>query len=307
MSAFAEWTGERFAHEAFVFDTDEQARDRVVPFVVEGLELGQPVIAVLGAGTIDVVRHALGRDVDRLLLFEESERWWRGDAYRTLAAYAALMAPLVEAGRPWRLAGQPVWVGADGGHWSRLESACNESFASLPYYSLCLHDRRRLHARALEHVGRTHPTAWCDGVAEEPAYQPPRDYLRSVEAAWDEPSEPVASGDVVSPAAARAAMAPVAALTDDAQAVLLAVSELATNALVVAPSCRVRAWTTGGDLVVEVADDGPGFDAGIAGYVPPLPSQAQGRGLWMVRQLARDLGVRSGPWGTVARARFGLG
>ena len=308
MSATAAWTGDRFAHEAFVFDRDAQALDRVVPFVDEGLRRGEPVIVVVAATTAAIVRTALGSDVDRLELFAESEAWWRGDAYRTLAAYADVMAPLQAAGQPWRLVGEPVWLAYDRGHhWSRLESACNESFAEVPYYSLCLHDRRRLDASTLEHVARTHPTTWRGGgVVPEPAYESPVDYLRSVEPAWTEPAAREHVADVTSPAAARRLVASAAVVTVDPDAVVLTASELASNALVAAPACRVSTWVDGSYLVVEVADHGPGFDAGLAGYVPPSSDALAGRGLWMVRHLAADLGLRSDGTGTFARARFPL-
>ncbi len=40
------WQGEQFAHEAFVYDSDEAVRQRCVPYVEEGLDLGQAVVLV---------------------------------------------------------------------------------------------------------------------------------------------------------------------------------------------------------------------------------------------------------------------
>lgn len=305
MTFTADWTGERFAHEAFVYDDPEQLRERLVPFVNETLDAGQPLVVVVPPETADVLGGALGPRVDDLFLFEDAHRWWRGDAHRTLAAYTSAMAALVAAGRPWRLVGEPVWLEDEHGTaWSRLESACNESFADLPYYSLCLHDRRRFGAATLERIERTHPTVWsAGGVVASDRYVAPASYLRSDELPWHDLPPDASAISVTSPRQARAHVAATAsAAVDGVDTVCLVASELATNALVSAPACTVATWRHGHWFVLEVRDDGPGFDATLAGYVPPLPSQPSGRGLWLVRQLVEELTVSSGPSGTVARA-----
>ena len=38
VSTVGDWAGHGLAHEAFVFDSDDLVRARVVPFVAEGLE-----------------------------------------------------------------------------------------------------------------------------------------------------------------------------------------------------------------------------------------------------------------------------
>ena len=38
-----DWAGDRLAHEAVVFDRDNQVRARVLPFVQEGLDRGEPM------------------------------------------------------------------------------------------------------------------------------------------------------------------------------------------------------------------------------------------------------------------------
>ena len=87
--------------------------------------------------------------------------------------------------------------------------------------------------------------------------------------------------------------------------VLLAVSEASTNAARAARSeFRLRAWTEGDELVVEVADDGPGF----AGRLPdrttaPDPTAERGRGLFILQAVMDACDVHSGESGTVVRAR----
>ena len=157
------WTGSGFAHEACVYDTDAAVRARVLPFVEEGLDRGEPVVVVAG----DAVRHlldaALGKRVDDLEVYAPSDSFWFG-GHETLATYYESMQPLLEAGVPWRLVGEPTWLATPGGEvWSRFESVANVAFADFPYYSLCLHDRRVLSPALVDNARRTHPLVWDGG------------------------------------------------------------------------------------------------------------------------------------------------
>ena len=94
---------------------------------------------------------------------------------------------------------------------------------------------------------------------------------------------------------------------------VLAVHELAANAVRYgAGHGRLRVWKTEDALCCEVSDDGPDGvrepgDAGSPpGHTLPLSTE-YGHGLWIVRQVADQASVRSGPGGTVAEAGFALG
>jgi anti-sigma regulatory factor (Ser/Thr protein kinase) len=97
---------------------------------------------------------------------------------------------------------------------------------------------------------------------------------------------------------------------------VLAVHELAANAIAHgAGHGRLRMWDRAGTLSCEVADSGPA-DAGTARSAtgaggPPGPAEAadpwpsaDGHGLWLVRQVADQLELRSGPRGTLAIVTF---
>lgn len=93
---------------------------------------------------------------------------------------------------------------------------------------------------------------------------------------------------------------------------VLAVHELAVNAVWHgAGHGRLRLWKTGDSLRFEVSDDGaastPGSaDAGSEPADTPAWAIEPGHGLWLVRQLADQASLRSGPSGTVAVIRFTL-
>ena len=93
--------------------------------------------------------------------------------------------------------------------------------------------------------------------------------------------------------------------------VVLAVHELAANAVRHgAGQGRMRLWITGDGLRCEVADagappsgpDGDGADAG-SHDAAPWPAE-HGHGLWLVRKVADQASLDTGPSGTVAVIDF---
>jgi anti-sigma regulatory factor (Ser/Thr protein kinase) len=93
--------------------------------------------------------------------------------------------------------------------------------------------------------------------------------------------------------------------------VVLAVHELAANAVRHgAGQGRVQLWITGDDIRCEVTDAGAP-SAGANGDRPDASSRdaaqwpvEHGHGLWLVRQVADQASLDSGPSGTVAVVNF---
>jgi anti-sigma regulatory factor (Ser/Thr protein kinase) len=115
--------------------------------------------------------------------------------------------------------------------------------------------------------------------------------------------------------AAVAAHAAAAGLDKSAVYDVTAVAhELAANAVVHgAGHGRLRLWADGGFLYCQVSDDGrDGTTDRPAPLAPPGDGAApwpvqHGHGLWLVRQVADDVGIGHGPDGTTATVRFPLG
>jgi anti-anti-sigma factor len=95
---------------------------------------------------------------------------------------------------------------------------------------------------------------------------------------------------------------------------VVAVHELAANAVRHgAGHGRLRVWKDGQALHCLVADDGLPHSAGADGGTENQSQDAalwrtdSGHGLWLVRQLADQLGLSSGPHGTTATVTFTFG
>jgi anti-sigma regulatory factor (Ser/Thr protein kinase) len=89
---------------------------------------------------------------------------------------------------------------------------------------------------------------------------------------------------------------------DHAEDVVLAVNELATNAVEHGGHEAELCLWTGGELVCEVHDRGMLGDP-LPGLQPPHPSHPKGRGIWIARQLCDSLHVWADAEGTHVRVR----
>ena len=92
---------------------------------------------------------------------------------------------------------------------------------------------------------------------------------------------------------------------DSVEDLLVAVSELSTNAVQHASggdgSVAVRGWVSGDAIVIEVEDDGVGFDdPGPGDGILDLDSE-RGRGLYIVRSLVDDIEFDRQPGRMVVR------
>jgi anti-sigma regulatory factor (Ser/Thr protein kinase) len=115
------------------------------------------------------------------------------------------------------------------------------------------------------------------------------------------------SGNLYALRAAVQAHAGQAGLSEDRTSeVVLAVHELAANAIAHgAGHGRLRMWDLAGALSCEIADGGIPDTKDSSEMADPWPV-TDGHGLWLVRQVADHLNLRSGPRGTRAVVTFAL-
>lgn len=286
-------TAGQMAHDAFVYSSDADFLEGLVPFVKDGLRGGEPVSVVTGARNAELLERALGPAAKRVS-FVDAREWYRRPV-RTIAAYRRMLDHQVGDGAERvRVVGE-VQFGTtprDHAEWTRYEAVLNRAFHELPAWIVCPYDSRVLPDHVVDHAPRTHP-ALFDGDRRRPSavYEPPDSVLAAVQTPLDVPMRApdvevsVGEGlgsirDVV-----RELVARIGASTERVEALLVALNEVTTNAALYAGGGRVRMWRDGRVVVCEVVDSGPGITDPFAGYVPPHPESDGGRGLWLVRQL----------------------
>jgi anti-sigma regulatory factor (Ser/Thr protein kinase) len=298
-----------FEHEALFYRGGDDFLAGVVPFVRDGLELGESVVVALPRDRLALLREALGDDADQVR-FLEMEDIGRNPG-RIIAVWADALREQVAAGRTLRGVGEPAWHGrrdVELVECQQHELLLNRAFDGGPAWRLlCPYDERRL-SRAVCHAAlEAHPIrstaterrpseAYVSG-GESTAFAAllpaPRDaVLRGVYSAADIP----ATRRTVAQYARTCGLS-----RDQVEALALAASELATNSVRHGGGGgTVAMWVEGGAAVVEFSDAGRMSDP-LAGRFAPEPTREGGRGLYLVHQLCDLVQVRSSQAGTTVR------
>jgi anti-sigma regulatory factor (Ser/Thr protein kinase) len=309
----------RYTHDALIFESPSELVDLAVPFLLEGLEVGDAAVIAAGSRISDVLREAVDGD-PRVHVLE------RGDVYRarTPAAITTFR----------RLAEQRVADGAtrvrvvgevdfgrterDWLEWLRYESVINQALGDWPLWGLCVFDAQRIPSPLLESAMQSHSSVVTpDGRRPNPAFVPPADYLRTLPV----PPEPLEATpprldapDVADFIGLRHAvareLATVPAPRDLIEDFLLAVDEMTSNALRHGgPPVGLRLWIGPDRVVCTITDHGPGWDDPFAGYGPAHGEDLSrgGMGLWLARQLCDHVDISADSDGARVRLTVRVG
>jgi anti-sigma regulatory factor (Ser/Thr protein kinase) len=281
-----------FEHEAFFYGSDDDYVAALVPYLDEGVDAGDSVIAVVPDRQAARLRDALGSPSGEVA-FVDAVEWYRHPA-RTIARYDDLLCDL--GGRRARVVGE-VQFGAtaqDWAGWTRYEAALNRALEHHRARVVCPYDIRRLPEQVVEDARRTHPLLF-QAIDRTPnhEYVEPETLVADLAPAVPLPTTPPAvdltvTNDLGTMRRAFAGVAADARIDPDRVAELtVAVNEVATNALVHGSgTARLRAWIVGlGEIVCAVDDDGPGVHDPLLGFIPVPTDASGGRGIWLARQL----------------------
>ena len=304
-----------FEHDALVYGSDDEYVAAVVPFLEAGWAAGELVSVATTPHNAELLREALGQAAEGLQLTAASA------SVSTPAKKIALLnelgaEPAAASGRRSRIVGEACFgdTTREQLDWVRYEAILNEVFASTAQTFMCAYDRRELPAWVIDTAERTHAHVWTAGQRRpSPRYVDPSvlarelsDQLVPLPVPGDR--EPVLDRTVDRSGlgSVRTRLAELArdstGSPDRASDVTLGLNEIVTNALEHGSErAQVRCWRDDERLVVEVTDNGPGYDDPLAGYWPPAPDQLDGRGLWLARQTLdavelespSDLGLRA--------------
>ncbi|MET1004274.1 MAG: sensor histidine kinase [Propionibacteriaceae bacterium] len=291
-------------HNAFVYESQEDYLAVAVPFLQQGLELGQGAVVANTKGRLGAIRDALGAHSSGVTFVDVSEAYTR--PARTLAGYHHVYAEELSRCTALRAVADVQFgpVPAEWELWTGYEAVFNRSFADLPVWVLCSYTTRELPDLIREGIWRAHPEVVTSGTWHASASYDPRNRP------WrpDTGHQPLEHPEEIDVGAGVEALRgdliesmhrhglPSVRVLD----LLMATTEILDNASTHGQGVRaVRVGRLGGRYVCEVVDHGPGFDDPLAGYLAPHPGR--GSGLWVVRQLTWDLEFFHRPDGFTAR------
>jgi anti-sigma regulatory factor (Ser/Thr protein kinase) len=299
-------TNPSLIHQALLYEDVQQFLDAVLPFIREGVDRGEPVLAVATTTNSGLLRDELGQTATNVKFVDPAQ--WYDAPGRTMAACHRYVRAVRSGQERVRVIGEPVWAGwnaLETAGWKRFEASLNIAFAAAPAWMICSYDQRALPPEVITAARRTHPQ--FSGGTPSGDYDDPMSLYTSWEAdlppapkgrystLWfDGDPAPVRHFTVVE--ATRLGLAPN--LVDD---LVLAVNEVATNAIRHgAGHGEVRIWHDEQFLLCEVFDPGNGADASFS-YLPPNPDSEHGHGLWITRQLCDLVEIRAKAGGTTVR------
>jgi transcriptional regulator with XRE-family HTH domain len=173
-------TSQRLDHRVLTYGSDEEFVAAAIPYVDEGLERSDCLLAVTTQTQIGLLRDTL-EDRSEHVEFVDSADWYRSPS-AAFTRYRAYVKEKYEAGAAWiRILGEPVWTGrsdAEIAAWTRYESMLNVGFAPSPATIMCPYDTRSVPVEVVADARRTHPeVAHGSHATPSSTYQAPEDFL----------------------------------------------------------------------------------------------------------------------------------
>jgi transcriptional regulator with XRE-family HTH domain len=165
---------EMLSHEILVFAGDDEFLAATGPYLSEGRDRSEALLAVTTAKNIDILRQQLGESAAQVR-FVDSENWYSSPV-SALNAYRRFLDESLSRGAPWiRIVGEPVWGGRSEEEvrtWHHYESLVNLAFAPMPATVLCLYDERSVDPAIVTAARSNHPKiVEGRGIVDNPDYR----------------------------------------------------------------------------------------------------------------------------------------
>lgn len=296
-----------FRHPALFYRGEAEYLDGTLPFVLDGLAVGEPVAVAVPGPRLDLLRTALGPSADAVH-FTDMTRAGRNPGRIIPCVLRAFYDARAAAG-PVRIIGEPIWPGRTALEYPACvqhEALINAAFDGRAATILCPYDAAALPPDVLLDAFATHPVV-IDGGRERISerYAP-----EATAAACNSPLAPPcrAAAFAFDGERLRAARQFAVRVAESLgvggrplEDLALAVAELTTNSVLHGGgSGEILVWAEDGQVACEVRDRGVLGDP-LAGRRVPETGRPGGRGLLMVNHLADLVRVHTGPGGTAIR------
>ncbi|CQD09756.1 regulator of Sig8 [Mycobacterium lentiflavum] len=298
-----------FVHSALLYHSRREYLDAVVPFVLEGLAMDEPVLVAVPGDQLGLLRDALGGEgsTTGLQLVDIVE------AARNPSRFLALEGSFVEvnADRRARIVSQVCWPDRTADEFSACkqhEALVNSAFEGRQLTALCLYDAERLADDVLTSACATHPVLWKGGSLQPSADYSPDDVLAQCNQPL--PANPGAvtymvrkSSDLRPARSFAVNYAGWVGLSQDGiEDLQLVATELATNSLMYTDgACRLAFWRDDDHLVCEARDNGR-LDDPLVGRLDPGPTGPASRGLFLVNAISDLVRTHTASTGTTIQA-----
>ncbi len=298
-----------FEHSACIYDSDQQYLDTAVPFLADGLALGEPVLAVTTPANLELLNTALGTRSSEFD-YAESAFFGRRPPQRVAAFYRYWKGHhAAREGGPGngrvRVLAEPVWAGRSAREitaWARMEAALNVALAPTTISMICPYDARTLDPDIITDALCTHPVQVTGSdPSPSPRYVDPAAFARSCDNSPLPEPPPTADafdfdGDlrglrrfITDCAAAHGVVG------DRADLLVLAVSEVGAYLKSRWPSsAAVRAWEQPGAVVCDFRQPAGRITDPFLGLRPAELVVGDGDGLWLTNQICDWMEIRSG-------------
>ncbi|GAB2450551.1 sensor histidine kinase [Streptosporangium sandarakinum] len=298
-----------FVHPALFYRGSRQYLQGTTPFVLGGLDAGEPVAVAVPERNLRLIRDELGELASQVRLIDMSEAG--RNPGRIIPAVLTAFADL-HPGRRVRIIGEPIWPERSATEYPACvqhEALINLAFAGRGVTILCPYDLDGLDPEVVRDARMTHPTIMdASGLRISEEYAPEhavQEYNRPLPAPGNAVEFAFGETDLFKVRAFAVEHASRMGLSGERlQDLRLIASELASNSLDHGGgSGTLRLWFEDGRAVIEVSDAGHIVDL-LAGRRPAAARQQGSRGLLMTNLLSDLVRIHTGGDGTTVRAYF---
>jgi anti-sigma regulatory factor (Ser/Thr protein kinase) len=281
-----------FVHPAFLYRTQQEYLDCLLPFISDAVAADQSVLVAVPGPNLAVLADGLGQLTADVVMADMTEV-----GRNPSRILGEVLSRFVEKhpDEPVRMIGEPIWPGRSEVEYPACvqhEALINRAFTGRDVTVVCPYHVSQLDPSVIADAHRTHPVLWQNGVVEHNAAYAPEAVLARYNQPLSSDSTAVRYtarklGDLGGARAFAGAYAQWFGLSADQTADLqLIVSELATASLThVGGTCRLALWRHDGHVVCEAHEDGC-LDDPLAGRRPYGSDSDRGRGLYVVNAVA---------------------
>jgi anti-sigma regulatory factor (Ser/Thr protein kinase) len=301
-------------HDALLYSDAETYLAGLVPFIRDGLALGEPVLVAVPQPNLDLLRAAL--TADELAVVRTADMSVAGRNPGRIIGGVLRQFVADHPGTRVRIIGEPIWAGRSAEEYpacAEHEALINVALGDAPAFIRCPYDTDRLDRSVLVDATRTHPLMAADGDRwTSPGYADPG----AVALLFDSPLSPgPPDADVMVINSATGTRSARRFVHDFGTAVgmsprrlgdlRLATQELVVNTLVHSGGQGLLSiWTAEDQVVCQIQDGGRIADP-LVGRRPPAPPEA-GHGLYTVHEVCDLVRVHRRSSGTTVRIHLGL-